>query len=533
MDVDSPSAELADLNASERGDRESLLAQLAENVDTVFLLQQLEPRRYLYVNNAFERLTGHPRAFLDNDPGALADLIHPDDLAKGASLLDAMWSGQPIEAELRIIRTDGEVRWLRAVVTPIPRLPAPARRTATSLEDITERVLATLAAREAEATARAANEAKNVFLSRMSHELRTPLNAVLGFGQLLERHVEQADDVDSIRHILKAGRHLLDLINEVLDISRIESGEMSISLEPISAASIVRETARLVAPLADQAGIGLHLEPNSDDLHLLADRQRLRQVLMNLLSNAIKYNRPDGDIWVGWHFGAGTGSITVRDNGWGVAPHLQHRLFTPFDRLGVESTGVEGTGVGLAVTRALVQLMGGTIDFESQSGVGTTFTVTIPLAPEMSVDATPEPPVDAPNVTAATPTLTLLYVEDNDPNVRVIESLLRLRPGWSLVHAGQGGLGIELARAHQPDLILLDLHLPDGFGLGVLVQLKSDPATADIPVVVLSADASTHQEQRLLQAGAFEYQTKPLDVRAVLALLDGIATGAATSGARQ
>ncbi len=384
--------------------------------------------------------------------------------------------------------------------------------------------------RDAVAAARAANDAKTLFLSRMSHELRTPLNAVLGFGQLLQRQLKGSEYAEAVGHIVKGGRHLLDLINDVLDIARIESGEMSISSEPVPVTGVVEETLQLMQPLAEAVDVSLLLLPGTAGDYVLADRQRLRQILLNLLSNAIKYNRPGGSVWVGWHCAAGHVALEVRDDGPGIDPSAQHRLFTPFDRLGAEASGVDGTGIGLALTRSLTEMMGGSIAVDSAPGQGSTFTVTL-----KSTDGHFPPQLRSPErrdyaETAAKDPATLLYIEDNAPNVRVVEHLLRLRPQWRLVHAALGSLGIELAEAHQPDLVLLDLHLPDLGGHQVLQAIRARTATQHTPVVVLTADASTGLAHRLRDAGATAYLTKPLDIDQVLDLLDGVMAAKTANG---
>jgi protein-histidine pros-kinase len=387
------------------------------------------------------------------------------------------------------------------------------------------------ALRDAVAAAQAANEAKNHFLSRMSHELRTPLNAVLGFGQLLERQLKDTEYSEAVGHIVKGGRHLLDLINDVLDIARIESGEMSISSEPVPVRGVVEETVQLMQPLAETAGVTLRLMPGSCEDYVLADRQRLRQVLLNLLSNAIKYNRSGGQVWLGWHAAGGRVALGVRDDGPGIHPAVQNRLFTPFDRLGAEASGIDGTGIGLALTRSLTEMMGGSIAVESAPGAGSTFTVTLQCT-EAHVPA-PRRAEGIADVDAAAADLapaTLLYIEDNAPNVRVVEHLLKLRPQWRLVHAATGSLGIELAEAHQPDLVILDLHLPDLTGHQVLHAIRAREAIRHTPVVVLTADASAGLAHRLRDAGATGYLTKPLDIDVVLGFLDDVAQAKAERG---
>jgi PAS domain S-box-containing protein len=520
--------DVTDLRATEAALRESetRLRQLAEHVDIVFTLRQVDPFRYLYVSPGFRELTGIDSEEMLSHPELFSMLVHPDDKARVASeYLDISLAGGTARSEHRIVRRDGEVRWVRSIAAPVPNPHGPVERIVTTTEDITERLNAAAALRDAEAAARAASEAKNEFLSRMSHELRTPLNAVLGFGQLLEMRLKGTEHADAARHVVHAGRHLLDLINEVLDIARIEAGQLSLSPEPVPLASIVEETALLMRPLADAAEVAIVVTGGTFGRFVLADRQRLRQILLNLMSNAVKYNRRGGHVWLSWLVDSGEASITVRDDGPGIPTALHDRLFTPFDRLGAEGTGVEGTGVGLTVTRALAELMNGQISVESEVGQGTTFTVTLPLSTEPEArtrdDSSPNAGAPQPGVATGGSAL-MLYIEDNEPNVRVMESVIELRPGCRLIHAGLARLGLELARAHRPDVVLLDLHLPDGSGLDVLAALRADPATASTMVVVLSADASPQQVKRLLAAGADRYLTKPLDFEEVLSLLDAV-----------
>ena len=506
---------------------EAQLRQLAEHTDLAFCLRQIEPRAYLYISPSFLRLTGHDPAEVIANPELSAEMIHPEDRERvQADFMDVVDAGRSAQSEFRILRPDGEIRWCKVTGTTVPNPYGVVERMVLTTEDITDRVQASDVLEKAEATARAASEAKNEFLSRMSHEVRTPLNAVLGFGQLLEHRLHGTDHAESARHIVRGGRHLLSLIDEVFDIARIEAGEMSMSTEPILVAEIVEEVVLLMRPLSDAVGVSLVVDGGDGHSFVLADRQRLRQILLNLISNAIKYNRLGGSVWVSWVPEGESHSIVVRDNGIGIAPDLHDRLFTPFDRLGAEGTGVEGTGIGLSVTQGLVELMNGSLSVTSVVGKGSTFLVTLPLSREPMTAVSDEllSHVGDSLVTDATSTgfLTALYIEDNEPNVRVMESVFTLRPEWRLIHAGLGALGLDLAHAHIPNLILLDAHLPDGSGYGVLTALRDDPATADIRVVVLSADASHGQVERLLAAGAAQYLTKPLDLDEVLALLDSV-----------
>jgi signal transduction histidine kinase/CheY-like chemotaxis protein len=373
-------------------------------------------------------------------------------------------------------------------------------------------------AREA---AERANKAKNEFLSSMSHELRTPLNAILGFGQLLQTAPLSEDDHDSADHIVKAGRHLLELINEVLDLSRIESGRLTLSPEAVRVDELVRETTDLMRPTAARRGIAVTLHPSHDDVHVHADRQRIKQVLLNLLSNAIKYNREGGEVDVrSERVGTERFRVSVNDTGPGIAPTRMPALFEPFERLGAEESAVEGTGLGLALARRLVEAMGGAIGVDSTEGKGSTFWV------ELAVTESPVAAFERANggavpwVPAAGAERTLLLIEDNLSNLRLVERILKARPGVGLLSAMQGGLGLELARQHRPDLILLDLHLPDIPGDEVLHRLRADPATREIPIVVVSADATEGRIRRLREAGATAYLTKPLEVAELLELVD-------------
>ena len=376
---------------------------------------------------------------------------------------------------------------------------------------------------DATAEADRANQAKSEFLSRMSHELRTPLNAILGFAQLLEMDALSARQDESVDQILRAGRHLLGLINEVLEISRIEAGRLQLSLEPVPVAETLREAVELIRPSATPLRVSVGADAIDESLHVLADRQRLQQVLLNLLSNAVKYNRPDGTVRASCERVGDDGlRISVTDTGRGIAADRLERLFTPFDRLGAEVSAVEGTGLGLALSKALVDAMGGTLYVRSQPGVGSTFCVELLVvaAPVAAVAGRPAPPGPAAVGDVHASPRTILYIEDNLSNLRLIESILSQRPGVCLLSAMQGRVGLDLARTHGPDLILLDRHLPDISGDQVFVQLREDPRTRDIPVVVLSADAIASELRRLLEAGVRAYLTKPLDVRQLLEIID-------------
>ena len=398
------------------------------------------------------------------------------------------------------------------------------------VREITEQRRAAEALRAAKEEAEKANRAKSEFLSRMSHELRTPLNAILGFGQLLEMGDLYRREAESIGHIMKAGRHLLGLIDEVLAISRIEAGRMNLSLEPVAVAEMTQECLSLVVRQAAERGIVCEnrcadADPGGAARYVQADRQRLRQVLLNLLSNAVKYNRLNGRVTMTCQRRPGLPGdperlrLEVTDTGTGLDALEIAKLFTPFERLSAERSLTEGTGLGLALSKGLIEVMNGTIGVESVSGEGSTFWLELPLAADplaglIRGGSSPAKPCEGENCEG-----TILYIEDNLSNLRLIEILLEAHPGVTLLSAQQGSLGLEMARASRPDLILLDLHLPDIPGWEVLKSLRADPATSDIPVIVVSADATAPQIDRLMQAGALDYLTKPINVLALMQIL--------------
>ena len=361
----------------------------------------------------------------------------------------------------------------------------------------------------------------------MSHELRTPLNAILGFAQLLELEELTDEQRDNLGHILSGARHLLSLINEVLDIAAIEAGRLALSLEPVAVADVAAESISLIRPLADQHHIVLAGPNLACATHVLGDRQRLKQILLNLLSNAVKYNRVGGSVHLTCEPVPDERlRITVTDTGLGIPPDAVERLFIPFERVASQQSAIEGTGLGLPLSKRLAEAMGGTLELTSNPQ-GSTFWVELPLVEgpvevdERQQQLEPSPAEEQLEQTG--PTLTVLYIEDNLSNLQLVERVLARLPDVTLISAMRPQLGLDLAGEHHPDLVLLDLHLPDMPGEEVLRRLQTSPKTAEVPVVILSADARPGLIQRLLDQGARAFLTKPLDVKELLELVDTIA----------
>jgi PAS domain S-box-containing protein len=378
---------------------------------------------------------------------------------------------------------------------------------------------------KAMAVAEKANLAKSEFLSSMSHELRTPLSAILGFAQLMESGSPSptTSQKRSIDQILQAGWYLLELINEILDLALIESGKLSLSVEPISLAEVMHECQDMIEPQAQKRGINVAFPPVDLRYFVLADRTRVKQVLINLLSNAIKYNRAGGTVVVDQITTIpGRIRICVKDSGEGLTADKLAQLFQPFNRLGQEASGEEGTGIGLVTTKRLVELMGGAIGAESTVGSGSVFWIELNLTAERrAVHGTAlSSTVAHSDVQSDAQLHTLLYVEDNPANLMLVEDLIARRPDIRLLTARDGNRGIEIARASRPDVILMDINLPGISGLKALKILADDPATAHIPVVALSANAIPRDIQKGLEAGFFRYLTKPIKVNEFMATLD-------------
>lgn len=360
-----------------------------------------------------------------------------------------------------------------------------------------------------------ANRAKSEFLSSMSHELRTPLNAILGFSQLMELSNELSDDTkDSVKEIRKAGGHLLELINEVLDLAKIEAGRIDLSIEPIEYKSLIDECLKLMKPIADHHNITIDHMAFKRDIIIRGDRTRIKQIVMNLLSNAIKYNQVEGrvDITVK-SVSSDTFRISVIDNGIGIKKEAIKGMFEAFNRLGAEESDVEGTGIGLVITKRLVELMGGCIGVDSEYGVGSTFWIELPGAfADSSVVNGNNPEENNLFINDANNLSSVLYIEDNPVNLKLISKLFSHKNNVHLLTAHTPFLGLELAKTKLPDLILLDIQMPEMNGFQVLESLKLDSDTKNIPVVAVSASALKADIKKAEIAGFDDYLTKPLDI---------------------
>ncbi len=516
----------------QQNERLRLLESVAVNANDAILITEAEPidlpgPRILYANEAYCKMSGYT---LEEVMGQTPRMMQGEgtDPAAREQIRRALKRWKPIVVEMLNYTKAGVPFWVELSIVPVADERGWYTHWVSLQRDITARKEIETALTRAREEAEAANRAKSDFLGRVSHELRTPLNAILGFGQLLELEEQSPGSRESTEHILKAGRHLLELINEVLDISRIETGAVALSVEPIRVAEVAHEALDLVRPMAAGFGISLRQSDVFDSpLAVLGDRRRVKQIVLNLLSNAIKYNRKNGTVTLSLETRkqpdqdhAELVRLCVTDTGKGIAPENRERLWVAFDRLGAESSSIEGTGIGLALSHRLAQTMNGQLDFRSDEQ-GSTFWIELPLA---------ELPLSQLNVAQAgaatgdrSPVATrwsVLYIEDNLPNVQLMEGILAYRPEVRLLTAFQGEVGIEMARQQRPDVVLLDLHLPDINGDEVLRRLRADENLKNVPVIMISADATPGQVERLLAAGANDYLAKPFNIAHLLNVLD-------------
>ncbi len=463
------------------------------------------------------RIMGYERDI--HRPGIRASLrrIHSGDRRLLFQTLREMRDGGRLESSLdhRLIRRDGSIRFVNSRLFRTETEGGELKITGI-LQDITDRKRMEQAVQTAGESARKANQAKSDFLARMSHELRTPLNAILGFAQLLneEENAESSEHKsDYLKHILHSGEHLLELINEVLELSRIESGALSLRVENLHAEELIRDALHSVQPMAARGYVRLD-DFGESPIMIRADKTRLTQVLMNLLSNAVKYNRPGGRVGVEIETTEhGQARISVSDTGPGIPAESQARLFTPFNRLGAENSGKEGTGIGLTIARKLTRLMGGDIGFES-GPMGSTFWIELEACSAEPPRAAAEKPREAPDYGPFKSSRNkVLYIEDNELNTLLMERTLEKIPGVHMYYEETGAGGLEAARRLQPDLILIDIHLPDMDGYRVLEALRARPETAETLTVAVSADAMPADIEKAYASGFADYITKPINIR--------------------
>lgn len=452
--------------------------------------------------------------------------IYPQDLSKfDNALVEHMAGRAPFDVEYRLINIKGEVRWIRGRGRAVFNEKGQPIMMSGSNMDITEVKRAEERVIQAKEQAEKANRAKSEFLSSMSHELRTPLNAILGYTQLFEYDGNlTSQQIENVREIRKAGEHLLQLINDVLDLAKIESGSMTVSLEPVLVSRLLDECFTLVQTQADARGIRLSARINEyTGTYVVADLVRCKQALLNLLSNAVKYNHVGGEVEVTLVAQDGQNlRISVRDTGRGIPLQRQNEVFQPFNRLSAENSNIEGSGVGLVITKRLVEMMKGTLDFSSTEGVGTTFWMDFPIAADWTAEALPENRKKdySPAILNVRRQCKVLYVEDNPTNIRLLQQIFARYPQLELDIAEEAFLGIYKARSQRPDLIILDINLPGMDGYEMLAVLKNDAATSSIPVIGLSANAMPYDIERGRKAGFFNYLTKPVDINQLIAVFN-------------
>lgn len=455
-------------------------------------------------------------------------LIHPQDLAKfDQALADHLAGKAPFDIEYRLIGKNKKVHWVRARGRASFNQEGKPTRMSGANMDVTQIKIAEERVIQAKVAAEKANQAKSEFLSSMSHELRTPLNAILGYAQLFEYDLNLTQQqMANMREIRKAGDHLLQLINDVLDLSKIESGKMTVSLEPVLVSRIISEAFTLVQTQADARGIRLYATMGALENHyVIADNVRYKQALINLLSNAVKYNNMGGEVEVKLTLlPSKILRLSVRDNGKGIPANRQAEVFQPFNRLNAEFSKIEGSGVGLVITKQLVEMMHGRLDFDSTEGIGTEFWIDLPIASEWNQQQTDIiKSVDyVPTQLAFSVQKNVLYIEDNPTNIRLLQQFFERHDCLTLDVAEEPFIGIYKARSTQPDLIILDINLPGMDGFEALNVLQNDPMTKHIPVVGLSANAMPYDIERGIKSGFFEYLTKPVDMNKLIMTLNRI-----------
>ena len=493
---------------------------------TDYAIVMLDPQgRIMSWNSGAQRIKGYSAEEIVGQ--SFTRFYSSKDAERGAPTrdLEAARTRGRFEDEGWRMRRDGSTFWANIVLTAVLDHVGNLRGFAQLTRDLTGRRQAEDEIAKAKAVAEKNSQASVEFLSGMSHELRTSLNAILGFAQLMESEQPPPtpSQKESVAKIVQAGWYLMELINEVMDLAMIESGRLSWSLEPMSLADVMHECHAAIEPQAQKSGIRMTLPEIDGQCFIKADRTRVKQVLTNLLSNAIKYNRPGGSVVVECTVSAPQRvRISVTDTGAGMQPDQLAQLFRPFSRVGQETSAAAGAGIGLVVTKRLVELMGGAIGVRSHVGKGSVFWIELvtAAAPRLTAGDEARIPLTGPVIRPGAAPRTLLYVEDNPANLQLVEQIIARRPDMRLLSARNGPLGIALARSARPDVILMDINLPGMSGIKAMQMLRAETVTAHIPVVALSANAIPRDIERGLEAGFFRYLTKPIKVAEFMDTLD-------------
>ena len=487
-----------------------------------------------YFSSRCWEMLGFSREDLITDSGSddfkfWRERIHPEDAANfDQAVQDHVVDGKPYDMEYRVQAKSGEWRWIRTRGQMSfndlgePYLMSGKIMDVTNIKNSEQKVL------EAKDSAEKANKAKSEFLSAMSHELRTPLNAILGFAQLFDLdHNLTEDQRDNVLEIKNAGRHLLKLVGDVLDLAKIEAGRTELNIESVYPGRIIRSCINLVTTLAERRDVSIKFNERSfEDYVIQVDPIRIKQVFLNLISNAIKYNRKSGEVKIFCDVSnQGVMKISVEDTGKGIPVSHQGELFQPFNRLGAEKSNIEGSGVGLVITKELTEQMGGELGYKTAKNIGTTFWVSFPICSEKEVADNNE---SSPEAIAVMPELlvheekNVLYIEDNPSNQRLMSQLLAKFPVLNIKMANQALEGLFLARTESPDLVILDINLPGMNGYEVVEVLKKDPLTQTIPVIALSANALSHDVEKGKEAGFDFYLTKPVDLAELIEVCNSL-----------
>ena len=521
--------DITERRQAEQAKRESegRLRAVIDNAPAIVHLKDHEGR-FRIVNKEFERFYGMPA---DAALGKTAADLFPGALADTYSSLDqsVRETGDVITREIETPQHDGALRILRSIRFPVFGQDGRTTGIGVVALDVTERQRAHEELARAKVAAETANQAKSEFLSSMSHELRTPMNAILGFGQMLEFNREEPlteTQKEYVGYILKGGQHLLELINDVLDLAKIEAGKAELSIEDVCTKTVLDECLALIHAMADERGIEIFVgESFKTAAKIRADQTRFKQSLLNLMSNAVKYNREKGKIELHCHeTPGGMLQVSVTDTGEGITEDKLGELFKPFQRLTAEYTEIEGTGIGLTITKRLVEGMGGRIGVDSEVGKGSTFWIELPLAKRTLLDAATVGQGGTKDVAESGPDVmgTVLYVEDSPANLHLMEQIIKRVTGLSMISAHTAELGIELAKINNTDLIILDINLPGMDGFEALRALQSIEETRGIPVIALSANAMPKDIQKGIEAGFQRYLTKPIKVEEVVSTIKDV-----------